>query len=202
MAEKKPKHHYVDNERLTKVLVAWKKEWEQAKEEGREPPRLPEYVGHCAYLIAKGMTRRPNFYQYTYLDDMIASGLEMMCRYIHNFTEETVNRYGVNSAYTYISVTIENAFKDFIKAEKRQSYLKCKSIELAGGHDMFRDGDDHREAGVSDTNVIDDMIGRAHEYEKKMEEDREKQRQKLAEKNSQNPDKQKSFVAITSFFKD
>jgi len=68
--------HYVDNKHLFAVIIEYKQAIAQAKEEGKPKPNIPNYVGECILLIAKRLSTKPNFVNYSYRDEMISDGIE------------------------------------------------------------------------------------------------------------------------------
>ena len=61
MAEKKKPLHYVNNKEFYAAMVKYKAACNLAAEEGREQPRIPNYLGECIYKIAMRLANRPNF---------------------------------------------------------------------------------------------------------------------------------------------
>ena len=58
---KKPKNHYVDNQKMLSEIIEYKKQVAEAKDKGLEKPRVSEYIGKCIYLIAENLSRKPRF---------------------------------------------------------------------------------------------------------------------------------------------
>jgi len=116
--------HYVDNNKLLAELIAYQKSIRKAKREGLEKPRVPEYVGECLLKIAEHLSFRPNFYNYSYIGDMIGDGIENCLLYIDNFNPEKSK-----NPFAYFTQIIWYAFIRRILKEKKQLYLKYKSIE-------------------------------------------------------------------------
>ena len=165
--------HYVDDDDLTRILSAWKVEYDAAKRAGQEVPRLPEAVGEAILDMAEAMGKRHNFSGYSYLDEM-KSDAELHCvKYIHNFNpEKKSEKKGKVSAFGYINMIIWRSFTNRIKSEKREQYLKYKSFELMGGMDAFKDediaeasGGEGDDSGLSIGVLGADFIQKAREYE-------------------------------------
>ena len=96
----------------------------QAIKDGKEPPRVSEYIGECIYKIATRLSTKPNFINYSYRDEMICDGIENCLQYINNFNPEKSQ-----NAFAYITQIIYYAFLRRIQKEKKQTHIKNKIIE-------------------------------------------------------------------------
>ena len=85
MSNNEKKKHYVDNKEFLAAMLEWKKEVNDAEEEGEVIPPIPEYIGECFYKIATHLSYRPNFINYTYREEMIGDGIENCIQYAKNF---------------------------------------------------------------------------------------------------------------------
>lgn len=167
--------HYVDNKKLSDIMVEWRKKCDEAKAAGLERPRIPEYVGEAILKIAISLGKRFNFRGYSYLDEMISDAVLHVCKYIHNFNPFAATVSGVPSAFSYINRIIWRSFTHRIELEDRNQYLKNKSFELLGGmdafkdsdlNDIFEDGSETNSNGGATMSVIgDELLNRAYEYE-------------------------------------
>jgi hypothetical protein len=126
MAEKKKKQHYVDNKKLLGEMTEYRNLVIKAKEEKTPRPRVPNYIGECIMKISQHLSYRPNFINYTYKDDMISDGIENCLLYIDNF-----NPAKSKNPFAYFTQIIYYAFIRRIQKEKKQTYVKYKSIEQA-----------------------------------------------------------------------
>lgn len=170
----RPSRHYIDDNHLTQIMSDWKKEYDKAKSEGRETPRLPEAVGEAIFDMSEAMGRRHNFSGYSYLDEMKNDAILHCVKYIHNFNPGKLSKKkGKVSAFGYINMIIWRSFSNRIKFEKKEQYLKYKSFELMGGMDAFQDDDlmvmsgDDGDDGMSIGVLGADFIQKAREYEEK-----------------------------------
>ena len=121
----KPKSvHYVDNEKFLKEMVIYKKQYNEAKKLGEEPPMISEYVGECFMKIANRLSFRPNFINYAFRDDMISDGIENCVQYIKNFDPEKSS-----NPFAYFTQIIYYAFIRRIQKEKKQLYVKYKTMD-------------------------------------------------------------------------
>jgi len=125
--EKKPSRHYVNNADFLKALVDYKEKCKLAKEQGKEDPQIPNYVGECFYKIADHLSRKPNFISYSFRDEMISDGIENCIMYFRNF-DETKSK----NPFAYFTQIIYYAFLRRIMKEKKQLYVKYKATQQFG----------------------------------------------------------------------
>jgi DNA-directed RNA polymerase specialized sigma subunit len=118
------KSHYVDNEKFLEQMKKFRKMVYEAKESGKQRPRVPEYIGECIFKIASHLARKPNFANYTFKDDMISDGVENCLLYIDNFDPDKSS-----NPFAYFTQIIYYAFLRRIQKEKKQLYVKYKSME-------------------------------------------------------------------------
>lgn len=120
----KKKEHYVDNELFCKAMTEWKQEVIQAEGEDGPRPPISEYIGECFVKIAEHLSRKPNFINYPFRDEMIADGIENCLMYAHNFNPEKSK-----NPFSYFTQMIYYAFLRRIEKEKKQNYVKYKLME-------------------------------------------------------------------------
>ena len=121
----KPKSiHYIDNEKFLKEMVIYKRELDEAKSKDELPPMISEYLGECFMKIAQRLSFRPNFINYAFKDDMISDGIENCVQYIKNFNPEKSS-----NPFAYFTQIIYYAFIRRIQKEKKQLYIKYKTME-------------------------------------------------------------------------
>lgn len=119
-------NHYVDNKKLYAEMLKHIAKVNEAKEKGEPKPRIPEYIGYCIFQIATRLATKPNFAGYTYKDEMISDGVENCLTYLHNFDPDKSS-----NPFAYFTQIIYYAFLRRISKEKKQSYIKHKSLEHA-----------------------------------------------------------------------
>ena len=127
MAKRKTKVnkiHYVDNAKFLEAMIEYKKEYIKAKEENADLPMISEYLGSVFLKIAQRLSFRPNFINYAFKNDMISDGIENCLHYIHNFNPEKSN-----NPFAYFTQIIFYAFIRRIQKEKKQLYIKYKSMQ-------------------------------------------------------------------------
>ena len=127
MAKRKSKvnkAHYVDNAKFLEAMIEYKREYNIAKENDTDLPMISEYLGSVFLKIAQRLSFRPNFINYAFKNDMISDGIENCLHYIHNFNPEKSN-----NPFAYFTQIIYYAFIRRIQKEKKQLYIKYKSMQ-------------------------------------------------------------------------
>lgn len=123
---KKGGRHYVDNKHLYQVMIEYKKSVDEAEQTGDNKPRIPDYIGECLLQIANRLATKPNFANYTFKEEMVCDGIENCVNYIDNFDPEKSK-----NPFAYFTQIIYYAFLRRIQKEKKQLYIKHKSLENA-----------------------------------------------------------------------
>jgi hypothetical protein len=118
--------HYIDNKVFYAEMVKWKKEWKKAKKANLPLPPVTDYIGRCFLAIAERLSYRPNFINYPYREEMVGDGIENCLMYAANF-DPTKSK----NPFSYFTQIIYYAFVRRIQKEKKQNYIKFKSIEMA-----------------------------------------------------------------------
>ena len=116
--------HYVDNQRFLEEMTKYQQERKEAKDKGLDDPMCPEYIGECFMKIANRLSYRPNFINYAFRDDMISDGIENCVQYMSNFNPEKSK-----NPFAYFTQIIYYAFVRRIQKEKKQLYIKYKTMD-------------------------------------------------------------------------
>ena len=127
MAKRKTKGnkiHYVDNAKFLEAMIEYKGEYDDAKKNNKDLPMISEYLGSVFLKIAQRLSFRPNFINYAFKNDMISDGIENCLHYIHNFNPEKSS-----NPFAYFTQIIYYAFIRRIQKEKKQLYIKYKSMQ-------------------------------------------------------------------------
>ena len=119
------KNHYVNNEDFLQAMIDFRETCEIAKNEGRPRPVIPEYIAKCIMMIAEKLSRKPNFYSYTFREDMVGDAIKNCILYIDNF-DPSISR----NPFAYFTQIIYFAFIQRIQKERKQLYVKYKSTEM------------------------------------------------------------------------
>ena len=122
MARKK--QHYVDNEKFLVVMGDYREEYLKAKDNDLELPVLPDYAGECFLKKAERLSHRPNFINYAFREEMVSDGIENCVMYASNFNPEKST-----NPFAYFTQIIYYAFLRRIEKEKKQLYIKYKTMD-------------------------------------------------------------------------
>jgi hypothetical protein len=116
--------NYVNNGKLLEEMIAYKEKAKLAKENDEPKPQVSNYVGECILLIANRLSLKPNFVNYSYREEMICDGIENCLMYLDNFNPEKSS-----NPFAYFTQIIYFAFIRRIQKEKKQQYIKHKTLE-------------------------------------------------------------------------
>ena len=144
MARKK--QHYVDNEKFLGVMSDYREEHLQAKDNDTELPIIPDYAGECFLKIAERLSHRPNFINYAFREEMVSDGIENCVMYAGNFNPEKST-----NPFAYFTQIIYFAFLRRIEKEKKQLYIKYKTMEE---HSSLEDHVDMGEMSSEDSRAV------------------------------------------------
>ena len=167
MAKRKKvsKLHYVDNAKFLEAMIEFKRDYNEAVKKNKELPPVSEYLGSVFLKIAQRLSVRPNFINYTFKNDMISDGIENCLHYIHNFNPEKSN-----NPFAYFTQIIYYAFIRRIQKEKKQLYIKYKTMQNVEQKSDF-DGDanvsidDYRNSDFK--TMVDDFVDNFEKSKKK-----------------------------------
>jgi len=121
---RKRKVHYINNERFLEELIKHRAKLKIARDADKEIPVLPDYIGLCFQQIAERFSRRPEYSNYAFREEMVYDALENCILYWESFDPEK----GKNP-FAYFTQVTYYAFLRRIEKEKYQLYVKYKSIE-------------------------------------------------------------------------
>jgi len=124
---KKVTREYINNADFCAALEKYKEHCATAKTEGKIKPRIPNYIGECFVKLSEGLARRPNFFGYSYKDEMIADGIENCLMYFENFDSGKTK-----NPFAYFTQILWWCFVRRIQKEKKQQYIKYKATENFG----------------------------------------------------------------------
>ena len=111
--------NYVNNKDFMDALVQYKLDLEKYPN-----TRIPEYIGRCILDIATRFSTKPNFYGYSFRDEMVSDGVENCLQYLSNYDPaKSAN------PFAYFTQICFYAFLRRIQREKKQSYIKHQLIK-------------------------------------------------------------------------
>lgn len=114
--------NYINNKTLYLAMIQHKNAAEEAEKEGKEKPRVSDYIGQSILLICNNLAKKPNFSGYTYKQDMISDGIIDCVAAVDNFNPDKTN-----NPFAYFTQIAWNAFIRRIHKEKKQTYIKHKN---------------------------------------------------------------------------
>lgn len=124
IAKKKTKNHYIDNQKFLETLIQYQNDVKLSIQENVDRPPIPNYIGDCFIKIAQHLSHAPNFVNYSYRDEMVADAIENCLMYFENFDPEKSK-----NPFAYFTQIVYYAFIRRISKEKKQQYVKYKSLE-------------------------------------------------------------------------
>ena len=151
------KKNYINNKTFYEEMVKYKEACNLAKEEGKQLPQIPRYIGECLSQICKKLSTKPNFMNYSYREEMVGDGIENCVSAVHNFDPSKST-----NPFAYFTQIAWNAFIRRIQSEKKQSYIKHKNYQ--NSYLMI----DQFEGGSLNTNEHTDEIIRSFETKLKL----------------------------------
>ena len=116
--------NYINNKEFYALLQQFKADCVEAEKNNKPAPRVPEDIGKCFMMIATKLATKANFSGYTYKDEMICDALENCVVAVHSFNPEKSK-----NPFAYFTQIIWYAFLRRIEKEKKQTYVKYKSLE-------------------------------------------------------------------------
>ena len=138
MAEATKTNHYIDNSKFLEALLEHKDKVNKAREAGVEPP--PVTIGDCFIKIAKHLSYKNNFINYSYKDEMISDGIENCLAVVNNF-DPTKSK----NPFAYFTQITFFAFVRRIIKEKKQTDTKYRFISQMDITDMITQDHDNGE---------------------------------------------------------
>lgn len=143
-APKRQSEHYVNNAEFSQAVIDYTLAVTAAREAKRDEPRIPNYIGECFMRISRGLSRRPNFANYSYRDEMMMDGVENCVRAIMNFNPKIATRSGNVNAFSYFTQICYFAFLRRLQREKKQQDIKDALIDSADITAFAATDDDHQ----------------------------------------------------------
>lgn len=168
------KNHYINNVDFLNAIKEYKVHVQDAENAGDPKPPVPEYIGECILQIATHLSRKPNFANYTYIDEMISDGIENCLMYFDNFDPNKSS-----NPFAYFTQIIYYAFIRRIQKEKKQTLIKSKIILDMMPIEMFSTQDHDMDDAVA-SSYVDFM--QQHSIYAEVVDKEEKRKAKVKEK--------------------
>jgi DNA-directed RNA polymerase specialized sigma24 family protein len=185
MAVKKKKH-YVDNEKFFNEIMEYKKQCKEALEQGKEKPRISEYIGKCIYLIAENLSHKPRFINYSFRDELVSDAIENCFLYFDNFNPEKSQ-----NPFAYFTQIIYYAFHRRISKEEKNRYIIYKKFQESvldtSDSALMVDADDNHVVSSTMYDNLNDFI-KNFETREQVKKEKRKEKKEGLEKFVENDD--------------
>jgi len=156
MLKKNKNIHYVNNAEFSQAVLDYVMSVNEAKENEKPLPVVPDYVALCFLRIAENLSHKSNFIRYTYREEMVMDAVENCLRAIENYDINAATRTGKPNAFAYFTQIIWYAFLRRINKEKKQQDIKQKYMSQSGIEEFIFLND--ADAGQSHINNFVDIL--------------------------------------------
>ena len=133
-------NHYIDNQQFLAALLEHRERVQAAKEAGGEPPQISNYLGECFIKIARHLSYKSNFINYSYKDEMISDAIENCLAVVNNFDPAKSK-----NPFAYFTQITFYAFVRRIQKEKKQLQTKYRYIDQLDLSDIMTQDPDNGE---------------------------------------------------------
>jgi hypothetical protein len=139
-AAKTKANHYIDNAEFLAALLAHREKVQQARANETAPPPVNNYLGDCFIKIARHLSYKSNFINYSYKDEMISDAIENCLAVVNNFDPaKSKNPFAYFTQITFF------AFVRRIQKEKKQMATKFRYIDQLDINDLVTQDHDNGE---------------------------------------------------------
>lgn len=143
---------YINGKELHEELSLYYYAYQDAIKNNTEKPSISEKLGDAFMQIANRMMSRPNFYGYSYKDDMISDAIMQCIAKVHTYDPSRAN-VEYPSAFGWVSQLCWNAALGRIKKEQHQSSVKARLIREKLSSDFIQHGVD-ADNDISDNSFV------------------------------------------------
>jgi hypothetical protein len=117
-------NHYIDNQAFLAALLEHRAGVQAARAAGTETPQVSNYLGDCFIKIARHLSYKSNFINYSFKDEMISDAIENCLAVVNNFDPaKSKNPFAYFTQITYF------AFIRRIQKEKKMLQTKYRYID-------------------------------------------------------------------------
>lgn len=133
-------NHYIDNAAFLAALIEHRTAVLAAKEAETDLPPISNYLGDCFIKIARHLSYKSNFINYSYKDEMISDAIENCLAVVNNFDPaKSKNPFAYFTQITYF------AFIRRIQREKKQLQTKYRYIDQLDLNELITQEQDNGE---------------------------------------------------------
>ena len=192
-----------DNERCLAEIIEWRPRRLAAKENGTlSDAPIPTFTAVCIYRIAEKISFRYNYRDHPYREDLVSDAVMNLMRYLHGFDPVRIGEVsGKVNFFSWVTKCVDRSFGNIIMSEKKQEYCKLATFELIGGFAAFSEDGDFMAEGTLTSEMAQDFISKAREYEDKEHARSKKQKARQAAKLDLQPQKEVPSNPFQRFFK-
>ena len=164
--------HYVDNKEFSAKIVEYVKTINEARDNDKELPVVPNYLALCFLRIAENLSHKSNFIRYTYREEMVMDAVENCLKAVENYNINAATRSGKPNAFAYFTQIIWYAFLRRIAKEKKQQDIKEKYMSQSGIEAFLVTETGEASTGVAThfIDVLKDRIDKVKEYDTEIKE--------------------------------
>lgn len=127
LPQKDPAKYIVDKQKLKDDIAAYNIVCQEAEANGKPIPQIPDSIGHAFLMIAKILSKKHYFINYTWIDEMISDAVIKCCEAVRKFNTEAGT-----SAFAYFMQVCYYEFLDRIKNEKKQKLVRAAIVQNIG----------------------------------------------------------------------
>lgn len=173
-----------DNDKCVEILREWRvKRIEAIKEGTPQKCPIPDFVAASIQKICENISFRYNFRDHHYREDMVSEAVYNMLRYLHSFNPEKIGERSKRiNFYGWVTRCADTSFGGFILDEKEEEYFKNAMFCQAGGFAAFSEDQDALGDSTLTSEMANDIMVRAREYELRREEKKKRQKEKEDER--------------------
>jgi len=140
MAKTSTNTHYINNQEFLAALVEHRERVQAARAAEKPTPPVSNYIGDCFIKIAKHLSYKSNFINYSYRDEMISDAIENCLAVVDNFDPaKSKNPFAYFTQITFF------AFVRRIQREKKQMATKFRYIDQLDINDLVTQEHDNGE---------------------------------------------------------
>jgi DNA-directed RNA polymerase specialized sigma24 family protein len=144
--------NYVNNRDLLEHIIKRRNENAIRLANGEDKLPIDDYLGFVIMEIAKRLSYRPNFINYSFKDEMIGDAIENGLKVIDNFDPSKSS-----NPFAYITQIMWNAFIRRILIEQKQQKIKGALISEMPLEELF-EIQDHDEDGIQYSHHMMDYL--------------------------------------------
>ena len=150
-------NHYINNQEFLAALLDHREKVLAAREAGTAIPPVSNYIGDCFIKIAKHLSYKSNFINYSYKDEMISDAIENCLAVVDNFDpSKSKNPFAYFTQITFF------AFVRRIQREKKQMATKFRYIDQLDVSDIVTQEHDN---GEFQNQFLEYLKGQMDNYE-------------------------------------